>query len=116
MIAARENAFVTKAYARHHSNKMEKKIRIKLLPALKEKKHYLVFKGDKDKVEKSLMDFLGILGVAKANPAIILSKKDEGILSFNRDYSDEIKTALAFSGIHTLGISGTIKKAKAKFF
>ena len=90
-------------------------VRLKLLPSLKEKKHYLVFSGEKEKVEKSLLEFLGILGFAKANPVIVEIKKNYGILSFNSKYADEIRTAFAFSNIRTLGISGTIKKAKEKF-
>jgi RNase P/RNase MRP subunit POP5 len=90
-------------------------MRIKLLPSLKEDKHYLVFQGNKDNVEKALLEFLGILGMSKANPVIIEFKKNVGILSFNRKYADDIKSALVFYNIHTLGISGTIKKAKEKF-
>jgi len=93
-----------------------KKIKLKLLPSLKEKKHYLVFKGDRKIVETALFDFLGILGMAKANPQVIIMRENIGILSFNRQYADEIKTALVLSGVHTLGVSGTINKAKQKFF
>ena len=97
-------------------NKFQMKpIKIKLLPSLKEKKHYLVFKGEKEKAEKALFEFLGILGMAKANPQVIIMKEGRGIIMFNREYADDIKSALAFSGIHTLGISGTINKAKQKF-
>ena len=90
-------------------------LKLKLLPSLKEKKHYLAFEGEKEKVEKALLEFLGILGVAKANPSVIWTKNRKGILSFNRKYADDIKTALIFSGIHTLGISGTINKLRQKF-
>jgi RNase P/RNase MRP subunit POP5 len=89
--------------------------KIKLLPSLKEKKHYLVFKGDKDKVEKALYEFLGVLGFAKAAPLIVESKKGYGVLSFNRQYTNEIRAAFSFYHLETLGISGTIKKAKQKF-
>ncbi|MEM2956001.1 MAG: hypothetical protein QW041_00245 [Candidatus Pacearchaeota archaeon] len=92
-----------------------KKIKLKLLPSLKEEKHYLVFRGDKEKVVTALKEFLGILGIAKASPMIIETKKDIGILSFNRKYTNEIKTALIFYNIKTIGISGTLKKAKEKF-
>jgi len=90
-------------------------IKLKLLPSLKEKKHYLAFKGEKEKVEEALSKFLGILGMAKANPQIIEAKNGKGILSFNRQHADEIKTALVFSGIHTLGVSGTINRLRQKF-
>jgi RNase P/RNase MRP subunit POP5 len=53
--------------------------------------------------------------MSKANPVVIEHKNGKGILSFNRKYADEIKSALVFYNIHTLGISGTIKKAKEKF-
>lgn len=98
------------------SEKMNKPIKMKLMPSLKEKKHYLVFKGEKKAAENALFEFLGILGMAKANPQVILMKGDKGIIMFNRDYADEVRTALVFSGMHTVGISGTINKAKQKFF
>ena len=94
---------------------MIKQIKLKLPPSLKEKKHYLAFEGEKEKAEKALSEFLGILGVAKANPQIIEAKKGKGILSFNRQYADEIRAAFAFANIHTLGISGTINKLRQKF-
>jgi len=93
-----------------------KPIKIKLLPSLKEKKHYLVFKGDRKAAENAMFEYLGILGMAKSAAQIIGMKKDRGIIMFNREFTDEIRAALAFSGIHTLGISGTINKAKQKFF
>jgi RNase P/RNase MRP subunit POP5 len=95
---------------------LKKPIKIKLMPSLKEKKHYLVFKGEKRAAENALFEFLGVLGMAKANPQIIDIKGDKGIIMFNRDFTDEVRTALVFSGIHTIGISGTINKAKQKFF
>ena len=63
-----------------------------------------------------MFKFLGVLGMAKANPKVIETKGSLGILSFNRQHTDEIKAAFALSGIHTLGISGTIKRAKQKFY
>jgi len=92
-----------------------KTVKLKLLPSLKEKRHYLVFKGDKEKVEKALMEFLGILGWAKIAPVILVSKRDYGVIGFNRKYANEIRAAFAFYGLEVLGISGTIKKAKDKF-
>ncbi len=90
-------------------------VKMKLMPTLKEDRHYLVFEGDKDKVEQALLEFLGILGYAKAGPILVEYSKGKGIISFNRKHADEVKSALLFYNIHTLGISGTIKRAKAKF-
>ena len=95
--------------------KSKKPIKLKLLPSLKEKKHYILFSGEKQKAEKALFEFLGILGMAKANPQVIWTAKGKGIIMFNRQFADDIKTALVFSGIHTLGVSGTINKLKSKF-
>jgi RNase P/RNase MRP subunit POP5 len=95
---------------------LKKPTKIKLMPSLKEKKHYLVFKGEKRAAENALFEFLGVLGMAKANPQIIDIKGDKGIIMFNRDFTDEIRAALAFARIHTLGISGTINKTKQKFY
>jgi RNase P/RNase MRP subunit POP5 len=93
--------------------KGEKKKRLKMLPSLKEKRHYLVIKpGNKEKIDKLLLDFLGVLGYARAGPQFIESRKEYVILSVVRKYVKEVKSALVQSDFKCVGVSGTIKKSR----
>ena len=102
--------------------------KLKMMPSLKEKRHYLLIKISanakeaKKLAENALMRFLGILGYAKAGPKIISvsEKKDFSyiILSITTKYVDSAKASIAlikeFSP-RCIGVSGTIKKLKEKF-
>jgi len=85
-----------------------------LPPTLREKKRYLLLKGDKKKVEKAILDFLGVLGYAKAGP-LFISQNNYLILSVAHNMLEEVRTALSLEGISPIGVSGTIAKLKAKF-
>ena len=82
---------------------------------MRENRRYLLLNtNNKKKVEKAILDFVGLLGWAKAGPQFI-EQKGEFILSINHDSLDNIRVALEMSGIKCLGVSGTIKKLKEKF-
>ena len=96
--------------------------KLKLLPTLKEKRHYLVLitKKNEKEIEKALLDFLGILNYARANPMIVEKGKTKSkfyfILAVTTKYVNAVKAALALTkDIRCVGVSGTIKKAKKKF-
>ena len=89
----------------------------RLLPSLKEKKHYLVLKTDKSfkDVESAILDFIGTLGFASASVKFVLEEKDKIIISANTKFVSKIKAGLALNNIPCVGVSGTIKKAMQKF-
>lgn len=109
--------------------------KLKLLPSLKEKRHYLVLITEteeknidvdeikiKEIINKAILDFLGILGYAKAGPLFVETgnisrKKAYLIISVTTKYVNKVKAACAL--IHEpplffrcIGVSGTIKKSK----
>ena len=95
-----------------------------LLPTLREKKHYLVVTVNaEDKkeavkmVDNSVLDYIGVLGYAKASPVFVdfIKEKGKAIMAVNRKYVVDVKAALLFSGLKCVGVSGTIKKAREKF-
>ena len=111
--------------------KSKKPKKLKLLPTLREKRHYIVImveckKVDEDKckeiINKAILDFLGILGYAKAGPIFvetgkINTKKGYFIISVTTKYVDKVKASLAL--IHEpglffrcVGVSGTLKKSR----
>ena len=108
-----------------------------LLPTLKEKKRYLVFeivskspiKDYKDVSEQILaksQEFLGILGMAKAGIQVMPkynSNTQRGLIKVNHKHVDELKAALTFIDkldnkeviVNSIGVSGILKKAEAKY-
>jgi RNase P/RNase MRP subunit POP5 len=99
--------------------------KIKLMPTLREKRHYVVLIGEgaeqelKKIIEKAILDFIGTLGYAKAGPLFIEGGKNKGnvyfIVSVVTGYVDAVKSAMALikkPRVKCIGVSGTIKKAK----
>jgi len=95
--------------------------KLKMMPSLKEKRHYLVIKPLHDVVEqeflnavdKALIDFLGIFNYARAGPLYIEVRKDYILLSVITKYVNEVKAALLLSKAgRCVGVSGTIKKSR----
>lgn len=103
-----------KSIGRKKGKMKTKKIKkLKLLPSLKEKRHYLVIKpGGKEKIDKILLDFLGVLGYARAGPQFIESRENYVIVSVVRKYVSDIKGAISGTGFNCVGVSGTIKKSR----
>ncbi len=85
---------------------MKRKKEKNLKPSLREKKRYLLLEKveDKEKVEKAILDYIGILGYGKAG-----IKWVGNILAVNREEVDKIKAALLLAGIEVKKVSGTLK-------
>lgn len=112
--------------SKNKPNKQNKKL--KMLPTLKEKKHYLVFLAEninekevKESITSAILNYIGLLGFSKASPMFIEFKvnktKDKSycIFSVNTKYVDVVKNAVMIFpdfNISCIGVSGTIKKAK----
>ena len=102
--------------------------KLKMLPTLKERKHYLVFLAEntderetKESIASAILNYIGLLGFAKASPMFIEFKlnkeKDKSycIFSINTKYVDVVKNAVMIFpnfSISCVGVSGTIKKAR----
>jgi len=84
-----------------------------LKPSMKENKRYLLLTGKnvKEEAEKAILDFIGVLGFAKASPTWIESKSDVGILAINREAINEVRGSFAIwpSEIKVEKVSGTLK-------
>ncbi len=111
------------------STKKNKIKKLKLLPSLREKRHYIVLvvegKINEDKtkeiINKAILDFIGILGYAKAGPLFVetgkIKKNIYFIISVTTKYVDKIKASFALIDepnlfFRCIGVSGTIKKSK----
>ena len=107
-----------------------------LLPALRERNRYVVFefisdfKFEREDVTKavwgSALEFLGDLGLSRISLKIIEwdTDRQRGVLKVNHKSTENIRAALALIKeinkiqviFHVLGISGTLKTAREKFF
>lgn len=83
-----------------------------LKPSMREKKRYLKLSGSIKDVEEAILDFAGVLGMAKINLNFI--KKD--IISINREALDLVRGSFAVwpKKILVEKVSGTLKGLKGK--
>ena len=84
---------------------------LKLKPSARKSKRYLLIKGNKENIEKAILDYVGILGYAKASPVFIKKNLKGHILAVNRKEIDNVRGAFAISAdeIKVLKVSGTLK-------
>jgi len=84
-----------------------------LKPSHRENKRYLLIEnaGEKE-IEKAILEYVGILGYAKASPQIIKKEKDKTIIAVNRKELDKIKASFLFYNIKIKKVSGTLKKLR----
>ncbi len=109
----------------------KKKDKLKLRPTLKEKRHYLIIEliskeklSDneiKNKIELSIRQFIGSLGLASAGPLFVNIKETKCkylvTLSVLTKYVDYVKASLTLFkdkdiSMKCIGVSGTIKKSE----
>jgi RNase P/RNase MRP subunit POP5 len=81
------------------------KKRLKLKPSHRDKKRYFIANANFIDIEHSVLEYIGILGAAKAN----LMKVSDRIYRCNREMLNEVRASLALSGIKIEKVSGTIK-------
>jgi len=89
-------------------------MKLKAKPSASARKIYLLLEsGSRDEVNKLIIDYIGILGWAKASPVFVEGGKKEGrmILAIERGEVANVRAALEASPlkIRILKASGTIK-------
>jgi RNase P/RNase MRP subunit POP5 len=84
--------------------------RLKLKNAARDNRRYLLIQEpDSEKIEKAILDYIGILGFAKSAYLKVLSENNQTIGSIKREELEKVKAALALAGINITKISGTLK-------
>ena len=76
------------------------------------KRRYLLIDAEnKEEIEKAILEYIGILGWAKASPIFVSSKGKNIILAINREEIAKVRGALALSkdNIKVKRVSGTLK-------
>jgi len=85
------------------------KMKIKLNPSENIKKRYvLIENADKESAEKVVLDYLGILGWAKAKPSFV-NEAGKVILAVDRKMINDVIAALELGKIKVSRVSGTLK-------
>ena len=89
-----------------------------LKPSLRENKRYLFVNGKnlKENIEKSILDFIGVLGMSKTGLHWVKTGKDFAIISVNRESVNNIRASFAVwpKKITVEKVSGTLKGLKKK--
>ncbi|OIO81721.1 hypothetical protein AUJ84_00340 [Candidatus Pacearchaeota archaeon CG1_02_32_132] len=84
---------------------------LKLKPSVKIRRRYILVNGNRNEIEKAILDYIGILGWSKAVPFFV-KKIDKGwILAVDRKELDNVKAGFSVSKdkIQVIRVSGTIK-------
>ncbi len=86
-------------------------MKLKTKPSAKIKRRYLLIQGTKEKVEKAILDYIGILGYAKASPQFVKTKSKNLVLAIETKSLIEVRAAFEISPqkIKILKVSGTLK-------
>jgi len=89
----------------------------RLKPSHREKKRYLLLAGkdaSQKNIESSILDYIGILGFAKASPQVIHRTAKGLILAVNRKELDKVRASFLMSGkdIQVKRVSGTLRGLK----
>ena len=88
---------------------------LKLKPSMRRKNRYLLLEAEsKEDIERAILDYIGILGWAKAVPFFVEQKGNRIILAIDRASVTEVRGAFELSNakIQVLRVSGTLKGLK----
>jgi len=92
-------------------------MKLKNKPSAKIKRRYLLIQSTKDKIEKAILDYIGILGYAKASPLFVKTNSKNPVLAIETKSLTEVRAAFEASPnkIKILKVSGTLKGLKNNF-
>ncbi|MFW6283629.1 MAG: hypothetical protein ACOC1P_06285 [Minisyncoccales bacterium] len=87
-----------------------------LNPAIREKKRYLLIEGEnlEENIQKTILDFIGVLGMSETSLKFIQKNKNSVIISINREALNKVRASFAVnkSKIRVKKVSGTLKSLR----
>ncbi len=83
--------------------------KLKLKPSARDKRRYFLVSTSNEKVEKAILEYLGILGFGKSAYMFVGKSGTKTVGSCLVKSLDDVRAALAFVGIKIEKVSGTIK-------
>ena len=92
---------------------MVKVKKLKLKPSARDKRRYFLVRASNARVEKAILEYIGILGFAKADYQKVsgVGVQVSGVIvgSCLVKSLEDVRAALAFAGIRIEKVSGTLK-------
>jgi len=78
---------------------------------MREKKRYLLVRGNCENIEKAITEFMGVLGASKVGLNFIEKKKDSAVISVNREAVNQVRASLCIwpEKMSVERVSGTLK-------
>ncbi|MBT3397749.1 hypothetical protein HOA55_02130 [archaeon] len=84
--------------------------RLKLKPSARDKRRYLLIsKESRVEIESSILEYIGVLGFARAAYLYVKKYKSKVVASCLASALDDVRTALAMTEIKIEKVSGTLK-------
>ena len=84
--------------------------KLKLKPSARDKRRYFLVNGkSNEKVEKAILDYIGVLGMAKSAYMFVKKSKGNVVGSCLRQSLNDVRASLGFVGIQIVKVSGTLK-------
>ena len=82
-----------------------------LKPSIREKKRYLLVRGDIKNIEKSILEGIGVLGMSKTGFGWIKTGKESAVISINREALNHVRASFAIwpEKIEVEKVSGTLR-------
>lgn len=88
---------------------------MKLKPSMRSNRRYLLIKAErKEDIKKAILDYVGVLGLAKMSLMLVNQDKDNILISIDRKEVDNFRASIECSpyNIQVLRVSGTMKGVK----
>jgi RNase P/RNase MRP subunit POP5 len=81
-----------------------------LKPSMREKKRYLLVRGNVKDIEKAILEGVGVIGASKTGLNWIKSENDRAIISVNRKSVDSVRACFAIwpGKLQVERVSGTL--------
>lgn len=76
-------------------------------------RRYLLVDAGEQKVKEAILEYVGILGWARASP-VFVKESGRDVVTINREEINDIRAALTFGKINVLKVSGTLKGLKLR--
>ncbi|MFZ5955479.1 MAG: hypothetical protein ACOYT4_03560 [Nanoarchaeota archaeon] len=84
--------------------------KLKLKPSSRENRRYLLINEKKNfRIEKAILDYMGLLGFAKAGYIKVKSENEKIIACVTREELEKVRASLCLAGISVEKVSGTLK-------
>ena len=84
--------------------------KLKLKPSARDKRRYFIVNSNSnEKIEKAILEYLGVLGFAKSAYMKVKSKSGRVVGSCLREELNNVRAALGFKGMKIEKVSGTLK-------